>query len=136
MTSKLAVVSLGLMSACASLAGAQTAEVKEKPPLYTYLGSFAIPRAKWGELEKQGAAEQKIFDKALSGGRLVGYGTDTELVHTADGMTHDSFWSSLSMAASKVPSSVNVPMCSSYRTLPRRGLARKFWSVQANARWS
>lgn len=98
MTNKLAVVSLGLISAGASLAGAQTTEVKEKPPLYTYLGSFAIPRARWADLDKQGAAEQKIFDKALSAGRLVGYGTDTELVHTADGTTHDSFWSSLSMA--------------------------------------
>jgi hypothetical protein len=102
MTNKLAVVSLGLMSACAlagaTAAGAQNAEVKEKPPMYTYIGSFAIPRAKWGELEKQSAAEQKIFDKALAGGRLVGYGTDIELVHTADGTTHDSFWSSMSMA--------------------------------------
>jgi hypothetical protein len=98
MTHKLAVVSLGLISACASFAGAQTAEVKEKPPMYTYIGSFAIPRAKWGEVGKQDAADQKIFDKALSAGRLVGYGTDTELVHTDGGTTHDSFWSSMSMA--------------------------------------
>ena len=102
MTSKLSVASLGLLSACAlaaaTPAGAQSVEVKEKPPMYTYIGSFAIPRAKWGELEKQSGAEQKIFDKALTGGRLVGYGTDTELVHTDDGTTHDSFWSSMSMA--------------------------------------
>jgi hypothetical protein len=102
MTNKLAVVSLGLLSACAfagaPAAIAQNAEVKEKPPMYTYLGSFAIPRAKWGDMQKQGAAEQKIFDKALADGRLVGYGTDTELVHTADGTTHDSFWSSMSLA--------------------------------------
>ena len=98
MTNGLAVISLGLLLAGASAAGAQNAEVKEKPPLYTYIGSFAIPRAKWGEVQKQGAAEQKIFDAALAGGRLVGYGTDIELVHTDDGTTHDSFWSSMSMA--------------------------------------
>jgi hypothetical protein len=91
-----------LLSACALAAatpvGAQTAEVKEKPPMYTYIGSFALPRAKWAEIEKQNASEQKVFDKALSGGRLVGYGTDVELVHSNDGYTHDSFWSSMSMA--------------------------------------
>jgi hypothetical protein len=91
-----------MISACAlaaaAPAGAETPEVKEKPPMYTYVGSFALPRAKWAEIEKQNATEEKLFDKALAGGRLVGYGTDVELIHRADGTTHDSFWSSLSIA--------------------------------------
>lgn len=94
------VTSLGLLATgvlTAAPASAQTAEVKEKPPLYTYIGSFALPRSKWAEIEKQNVAEQKTFDKAVAGGRLVGYGTDVELVHTNDGFTHDSFWSSMSM---------------------------------------
>jgi hypothetical protein len=84
--------------AAAAPASAQTTEVKEKPPLYPYVGSFALPRAKWADLAKQNAAEQKLFDKALSSGQLVGYGTDEELVHTNDGYTNDSFWSSMSLA--------------------------------------
>jgi hypothetical protein len=102
MNEKITFASLGSMLTCAlaaaAPASAQTTEVKEKPPLYTYVGSFALPRTKWAELGKQNAAEQKIFDKAVSSGQLIGYGTDAELVHTNDGYTHDSFWSSLSMA--------------------------------------
>jgi len=102
MSKKILAASFGLLSTCAlaaaTPAGAQTTEVKEKPPLYTYVGSFALPRAKWADMEKQGAADVKIFDKALSSGQLVGYGMDTELVHTNDGYTHDSFWSSMSLA--------------------------------------
>jgi hypothetical protein len=96
-----AAVSIGVVLACGlatAPAGAQTAEVKEKPPLYTYVASWALPRAKWADLEKQNAATQKIFDKALSSGSVVGYGDDTTLVHTSEGFTHDSFWSSLSLA--------------------------------------
>jgi hypothetical protein len=103
MTGKLFValpagVILACVLAASAPAGAQTAEVKEKPPLYTYVGSFAVPRAKWADMEKQSAATQKVFDKALSSGSLVGYGNDTSLVHTSEGFTHDSFWSSMSMA--------------------------------------
>jgi len=98
MMKQFSIGALALMCVAALPVGAQTPEVKEKPPLYTYLGSFAFPRAKWAEIDKQNASEQKIFDQALASGRLVGYGTDTELVHSADGMTHDSFWSSLSLA--------------------------------------
>ncbi|MBS0416139.1 MAG: hypothetical protein JSR66_00390 [Proteobacteria bacterium] len=101
MTKNIPVASFGLLSVialAAAPAGAQTAEVKEKPPLYTYVGSFALPRAKWAEMEKQSAATLKVFDKALSSGQIVGYGLDTALVHTQDGDTHDSFWSSLSLA--------------------------------------
>ncbi|KAJ8134667.1 hypothetical protein OY671_012120, partial [Metschnikowia pulcherrima] len=73
-------------------------EVKEKPPLYTYVGSFALPRAKWAEMDKQNAPTSKVFEKAFSSGQIVGYGLDTESVHTHDGDTHDSFWSSMSLA--------------------------------------
>lgn len=48
-------------------------------------------------MEKQDAADAKIFDKALGNG-LVGYGSDRNLVHAADGDTHDSFWSATSLA--------------------------------------
>jgi len=102
MKKKIAAASVGVVLTCAlgaaTPAGAQSTEVKEKPPLYTYVGSFALPRTKWAELAKQNVAEQKIFEKALSSGQLIGYGTDAELVHTNDGYTHDSFWSSMSMA--------------------------------------
>ena len=82
----------------AAPAGAQTAEVKEKPPMYTYVSNWTIPRARWADMDKQTAADAKIFDKAISGGTLVAYGDDANLIHQPEGDTHDSFWSAMSMA--------------------------------------
>jgi len=80
-------------------AGAQAPEVKEKPPMYTYVSNWAIPRARWTDMDKQEAVDAKVFDKGMSSGQLVGYGSDRTLVHHADGDTHDSFWSAMSMSA-------------------------------------
>jgi len=77
---------------------AQAAEIKEKPPMYTYVSNWNIPRARWTEMEKSGAATHKILDKAVAAGTLVAYGDDLNLIHQADGSTHDSFWSAMSMA--------------------------------------
>lgn len=79
-------------------AGAQMMEVKEKPPMYSYVAFWALPRAQWAEYEKTNAADRKILDKALASGTLVGFGNDRNLVHQPDGDTHDDWWSSMSMA--------------------------------------
>ena len=92
------VCALAMMAASAIPARAQD-EVKEKPPMYSYVGFWNIPRAQWAEMEKNNAAEQKILDKALADGAIVGYGNDLNIVHTADGMTHDDWWSAMSMGA-------------------------------------
>jgi len=94
-----------LMGLCAlAVAGAWAgpvraqAEVKEKPPMYTYVSNWAIPRARWTEMEKGNAATNKILDKAIAGGTLVAYGDDENLIHQPDGATHDEFWTAMSMA--------------------------------------
>ena len=89
---------LALMAASAVTALAQ-AEPKEKPPMYSYVGFWNIPRAQWADMEKNTAVDQKILDKALADGTIVGYGNDLNLVHTADGTTHDDWWSAMSLAA-------------------------------------
>ena len=94
-----ALCTLVLVGAWATQAGAQSTEVKEKPPMYTYVSNWTIPRARWADMEKEATADAKVFEKVMSGGGLVGYGDDTNLVHQADGDTHDSFWSGMSMAA-------------------------------------
>jgi hypothetical protein len=91
--SALAISTLGVTASTA-----QTAEVKEKPPLYTYVGDFAIPRARWSDMDKQTAADEKIMDKAVADGTIIAYGNDVNLVHQEDTETHDSFWSATSMA--------------------------------------
>src|ERR1700720_1465594 len=92
------VCMLAMMGASAAPARAQD-EPKEKPPMYSYVGFWNIPRAQWAEMEKNNAVDQKILDKALADGSIVGYGNDLNLVHTPDGMTHDDWWSAMSMAA-------------------------------------
>jgi hypothetical protein len=93
-----ALAALTLTVAGSGPSVAQSADVKEKPALYTYVANWTLPRARWPELEKATAANQKVMDKAVAAGTLVGYGDDSTLVHRDEGTTHDSWWSSMSMA--------------------------------------
>ncbi len=77
---------------------AQTPEIKEKPPLYTYVSFWTIPRAQWPEMIKADAADKPILDKAVASGDIVGYGNDVNLIQRPDGDTHADWWSSMSMA--------------------------------------
>ncbi len=70
----------------------------EKPPMYTYVGNWSIPRAQWAEMDKASAADDALLTKGLAAGTIIGYGSDVNLVHQADGTTHDDWWSSTSMA--------------------------------------
>jgi hypothetical protein len=87
-----------MAAVCTLPAPAQTSEVKEKPPMYSYISNWNIPRAQWTDMEKANAADQAILEKALAAGTLVGYGDDTNIVHQPDSFTHDDWWSSTSMA--------------------------------------
>lgn len=88
---------LVLLTLVASPLFAQTA-VKEKPPLYSYVANWVIPRAQWAELEKSNAADDSLMQKALANGTIVGYGNDINLMHSSDGATHDDWWSAMSIA--------------------------------------
>ncbi len=93
-----AASTLAMASSLVLSASAQTSEVKEKPPMYSYVADWTIPRAQWGEMDKALASDQAILDKAIANGTLVGYGDDTNLVHQPDATTNDDWWSSMSMA--------------------------------------
>ncbi len=79
-------------------ASAQMQEVKDKPRMYTYVAFWAIPRAQWADYAKQAASDDKMMQKAIADGGIVGYGDDTNLIHQPDGFTHDSWFSSMSEA--------------------------------------
>lgn len=79
-------------------ARAQTNEIREKPPQYSYVSFWQVPRAQWPEMEKAQASRKPLFDKALADGTIIGYGNDVNLVHTVDGDTHADWFSSMSMA--------------------------------------
>lgn len=91
------IAAVCLVAAMATGAFAQS-EVKEKPPMYTYVSNWALPRAQWGEIAKSNAGNEKILSSALASGAIVGYGNDEVLVHQEDGVTHDNFWSAMSQA--------------------------------------
>lgn len=80
------------------IATAQSSEVKEKAPMYSYVANWSIPRAQWADVAKTNAADKATLDKALASGGLVGYGNDEAILHDASGLTHDNWWSSMSMA--------------------------------------
>jgi hypothetical protein len=95
------MTALGLLAALAVQAGtaqAQSTEPKEKERMYTYVALWAVPRDKWAEFEKPSAANQRVLDQGISDGSLIAYGFDASEVHQAEGYTHDSWWSSHSMA--------------------------------------
>lgn len=77
--------------------GAQATEVKEKPAMYSYVADWQFPRDRWGDVEKVNAADETIFQAAMADGTLVGYGNDVNEVHTVDGNSHDTWWSSMSI---------------------------------------
>ncbi len=117
------VCALAMMAALATPARAQ--EVKEKPRMFTYVGNWAIPRAQWGAMEKSDAADQKVLEKALADGTIVGYGADMNLVHQPDGPTHDDWWSSMSMAG--LMNVLNQFYTNGSSTSPVMASATKHW---------
>src|ERR1700684_507291 len=104
MQGKFTISISGLLVTCALSMGtsplhAQSMEVKEKPAMYSYVANWQMPRAKWAEFEKPSPGGDKVLSQALSSGVLVAYGADKVEVHSAEGPTHDSFWSAMSMGA-------------------------------------
>src|SRR6266581_6397082 len=116
---------IAVATTCAAPALAQTSEMKEKPPMYSYVGNWAIPRAQWAEMEKNTAADEKVLSKALASGTIVAYGNDVNLVHSADGGTHDDWWSAMSMAG--VINVLEQFYQSGTTTTPVLGSATKHW---------
>jgi hypothetical protein len=90
------VLAMAVVSGVPALS--QMSDAKEKPPMYSYVGFWNIPRAQWAEMQKADEADQAVLQKAMSAGTIVGYGSDMNLVHQPDGATHDDWWSAMSMA--------------------------------------
>lgn len=88
----------GLSMAVALAGPARAQEVKPKPPMYTYVAEWQVPRDKWPDLEKASASLTGVLEKAAADGTLLGYGRDEAVVHTADGSTHVNWWAATSMA--------------------------------------
>jgi hypothetical protein len=103
MNKKLWTVCLGLCSLAALLlslnpSAARAQSVKPKPPMYSYVANWQVPRASWGDMDKVVAPVNQVLQQALADGTIVGYGNDRNLVHQPDTETHDDWWSAMSLA--------------------------------------
>src|SRR5580698_206960 len=70
------IAGLCLAATLATPVAAQTGDSKDKPRLYTYVSNWAIPRARWDDMEKGRPAAQKTLDQAVASGTILGYGSD------------------------------------------------------------
>lgn len=122
------VASMLVLAAGAVVSGpasAQTAEVKQKPPMYSYIAYWSIPRGQWAEMAKSDAADEKLMEKAFANGTIVAYGNDINLVHEPDGSTHDGWWSAMSLAG--VLNVLEQAYSSGSATTPVLSTATKHW---------
>ncbi len=91
----LGVLALGMFfvnPACAQGGGT------EKPPMYTYVSTWAIPRAMWGDYQKLETADDEAMSKEVADGTLISSGSYSILNHQEGEATHGSWFSARSMA--------------------------------------
>lgn len=124
---------LVMAALCSIPSIAQASEVKEKPPMYSYVANWQIPRAQWGDMQKANAADKAILDKAMADGTLVGYGDDENLVHQPDGETHDNWWASMSMGG--LMKVLDQFYASGNTSSPALASATKHWDIMFVSRY-
>jgi len=89
-----AILALGLLS-CTAWAQSGGAD---KPPLYTYVSQWAVPRVLWADYLKIQANDDKELSKAVADGTIVGFGSFSVLNHQDGAPTHGTWFSATSMA--------------------------------------
>ncbi|MBV8569280.1 MAG: hypothetical protein JO319_01595, partial [Acidobacteriaceae bacterium] len=67
-----------------------------KPPMYTYISEWAVPRAQWADMAKVDEQDRPLMDKLISDGTLTGYGSFTNLIHQEGEPTHGTWFSATS----------------------------------------
>jgi hypothetical protein len=88
---------LALASLFANRTWAQSPSA-EKPPLYTYVSEWTVPRAMWGDYQKIEATDNDSLKKAVSDGTLISFGSYAVLNHQEGNPTHGTWFSASSMA--------------------------------------
>jgi hypothetical protein len=73
--------------------------LSQDQPLYTRIASWNLARMHWADFEKDFKKNQQpVMEKLLADGVITQYGVDAVTVHTADGQTHSTWFSSRSLA--------------------------------------
>lgn len=69
-----------------------------KPPEYTYIAEWAVPRDQWKDMAKVIANEKALMDKLIADGTIVSYGDFSNLLHQEGQPTHGSWFTATSIA--------------------------------------
>jgi hypothetical protein len=77
------------------LVPAALSQMEQAPIVYTYVSQFQVPRANWAQYsEDTDKTFVPVMEKALADGSISSWSTFEQAVHTPDGYTHGSAWSS------------------------------------------
>jgi hypothetical protein len=88
---------LSLLPLCANRTSAQS-QSAEKPPLYTYVSEWTVPRAMWADYLKNDVTDIDSMKKGVADGTLISFGSYTVLNHQEGEPTHGTWFSAGSMA--------------------------------------
>jgi hypothetical protein len=89
------IAGLLLIVLAVMLVPAALPQMEPAPIVYTYVSQFQVPRAHWAAYaEDTEKAFVPIVEKLSADGTLVGWSTFEHVVHTPEGYTHGSAWSS------------------------------------------
>jgi hypothetical protein len=82
-----------------TLVPAALPQMEPTPIVYTYVSQFQVPRANWAQYsEDTDKTFVPVAEKLMADGTIVGWSTFELVVHTPDGYTHGSAWSSNTIA--------------------------------------
>ncbi len=95
--SKRLVWLVALCLSAGSMVWAQS-DSESKPAMYTYVSTWAVPRAMWADYQKSERSDDEALAKAVSDGTLIGFGSYSVLNHQEGQATHGSWFSASSMA--------------------------------------
>jgi len=70
----------------------------EKPVVYTFVMEWDVPRAMWGDYEKQMATTGETLKKSVDDGTLISYGMFSTVSHQEGAANHGTWMSSSSIA--------------------------------------
>lgn len=88
---------LGIISALSSGASSRgQSAAQDKPPMYTYISEWAVPRAQWPEMVKLDEQDKPLMEKLIADGTLTGYGAFENLIHQEGEPTHGTWMTATS----------------------------------------
>jgi hypothetical protein len=67
-----------------------------KPPMYSYIAEWAVPREQWADMEKLDDQEKALMDKLMADGTIVNYASFANLLHQEGEPTHGTWFSAMS----------------------------------------